>query len=218
MKRALSIKLLAPLCLLMLSGCSVLAGGDRQSTTIYAPQVRVSADPSWPQVSWQLSIAKPSAARLIDSPRINVRPTPGELEVYRGATWSQPATDMLEDTLLRGFEDSGRIGAVARIATGIRSDYKLTTDLRRFEADYRGGDVPAATIELNAKLIHSVDQRVVASRTFLVSEPATSTELPSVANAFEDALDKIATELIGWTLVSGQQDVAPPTGLQSNGK
>ncbi|WP_449465797.1 ABC-type transport auxiliary lipoprotein family protein [Stenotrophomonas humi] len=218
MKRTLSIKLLAPLCLLVLTGCSVLAGGDRQSTTIYAPQVRVTADPAWPQVNWQLSIAKPSAARLVDSPRINVRPTPGELEVYRAATWSQPAGDMLEDTLLRGFEDSGRIGAVARIATGIRSDYKLTTDLRRFEADYRGGDMPAATIELNAKLIHSIDQRVVASRTFLVAEPAASAELPHVAHAFEGALDKMASELIGWTLVSGQQDVSRNAALKSGGK
>lgn len=206
MKRIPLIKLLAPVCLLALAGCSVLAGGDRQSTTIYAPQVRVQADPAWPQVSWQLAVAKPSAARLIDSPRINVRPTPGELEVYRGATWSQPATDILEDTLLRGFEDSGKIEAVARIATGIRSDYKLTTDLRRFESDYRGGDVPAATIELNAKLIHSLDQRVVAARTFVVAEPATGAEISSVAAAFETALHKTSSELIGWTLLSGQAD------------
>ena len=215
MKHISLIKLLAPACLLALAGCSVLAGGDRQSTTIYAPQVRVQADPAWPQVSWQLAIAKPSAARLIDSPRINVRPTPGELEVYRGATWSQPATDILEDTLLRGFEDSGKIDAVARIATGIRSDYKLTTDLRRFESDYRGGDVPAATIELNAKLIHSLDQRVVAARTFVVAEPATSAEISSVAAAFETALNKTSSELIGWTLLSGQRDAAQ---LRSGGK
>ncbi|MGE8279769.1 MAG: ABC-type transport auxiliary lipoprotein family protein [Stenotrophomonas sp.] len=199
-------KLLASTCLLALAGCSVLAGGDRQSTTIYAPQVRITADPAWPQVDWQLAIAKPSAARLVDSPRINVRPTPGELEVYRGATWSQPATDMLEDTLLRGFEDSGRISGVARIATGIRSDYKLTIDLRRFEADYRGTELPAATIELNAKLIHSIDQRVVAARTFNTVENASSTATGDVAKAFEAALDKTSTELIGWTLLSGQAD------------
>ncbi|WP_313252254.1 ABC-type transport auxiliary lipoprotein family protein [Stenotrophomonas sp.] len=213
-----SIKRFAPLCLLVLAGCSVLAGGDRQSVTIYAPQVRVQADPAWPQVDWQLVLAKPSAARLVDSPRINVRPSPGELEVYRGATWSQPATDMLEDTLLRGFEDSGRIAAVARIATGIRSDYKLTTDLRRFEADYRGGDTPAATIELNAKLIHSVDQRVVAARTFVVAEPAASADIPTVARAFETALDKVSTDLIGWTLLSGQHDAARQSAPRSSGK
>jgi cholesterol transport system auxiliary component len=218
MKRLPFLKLLAPACLLALAGCSVLAGGDRQSTTIYAPQVRVQADPAWPQVDWQLAIAKPSASRLIDSPRINVRPTPGELEVYRGATWSQPATDMLEDTLLRGFEDSGRIAGVARIATGIRSDYKLSIDLRRFEADYRGTEVPAATIELNAKIIHSVDQRVVASRTFITTEQSSSTELAAVAKAFETVLEKTSTELIGWTLLSGQADAVQLAGQSPAGK
>ncbi len=206
MKRFPSMRLLAPFCVLALAGCSVLASGDRHPITIYAPQARVAVDASWPRVDWQLAVAKPAAARLVDSPRINVRPTPGELEVYRGATWSQPATDMLEDALLRGFEDSGRIGAVARIATGIRSDYKLAIDLRRFEADYAGNARPAATIELNAKLIHSLDQRVVASRTFLVAEPAADTAVPSVATAFETALARATTELIGWTLAAGQAD------------
>ena len=206
MKRFPSMRLLAPLCVLALAGCSVLASGDRHPITIYAPQARVAVDPSWPRVDWQLAVAKPAAARLVDSPRINVRPTPGDLEVYRGATWSQPATDMLEDALLRGFEDSGRIGAVARIATGIRSDYKLAIDLRRFESDYAGNARPAATIELNAKLIHSLDQRVVASRTFLVAEPAADTTVASVTTAFETALGRTTGELIGWTLAAGQAD------------
>lgn len=162
MKRLLPLRLLAPLCALALAGCSsLLGGGDRQTATLYAPQARITPEPSWPQAGWQLAIAKPNAARLLDSPRIAVRPAPGELEVYRGASWSQPATDLLEDTLLRGFEDSGRINGVARIATGIRADYKLAIDLRRFEADYAGNARPTATIELNAKLIHGRDQRVV---------------------------------------------------------
>lgn len=204
MNRSPLIRFVAPLCLLALAGCSLLAGGDKGSTTIYAPEAKVTVDPAWPSVDWQLAIAKPAASRLIDSPRINVRPTPGQLEVYRGATWSQPATDMLEDTLLRAFEDSGRVPAVARIATGIRSDYKLVLDLRRFESDYRGGDLPAATIEVNAKLIHSIDQQVVASRTFLEVHPSASTDIVNVAKAFEQALQQITHELVGWTLSSGQ--------------
>ncbi|MGV8960560.1 MAG: ABC-type transport auxiliary lipoprotein family protein [Stenotrophomonas sp.] len=208
MMRMPLIRLAAPLCLLALAGCSLLGGGDKHPITIYAPQVRVAPDPAWPAVSWQLVLAKPSAPRLIDSPRINVRPTPDQLEIYRGVTWSQPATDLFEDTLLRAFEDSGRIPAVARIATGIRSDYKLTMDLRRFEADYRGSSMPAATIELNAKLIHSTDQRVIASKTFLQVQPANATGTAEVAKAFEQALQQVATEVVGWTLASGQTDYA----------
>ncbi|MBB5861739.1 ABC-type transport auxiliary lipoprotein family protein [Xanthomonas arboricola] len=204
-----AMRLLRPmLCVsfLALGGCSVLTGGDKKPATIYAPNVRIAPNPSWPQVSWQLSVSKPSAARVIDSPRINVRPTPGELQVYHGAGWAQPATDMLEDSVVRAFEDSGKIAAVARIGTGIRSDYKLAIDLRRFESDYAGQSLPSATIELNAKLLHAADQRVVASRTFLVARPSSGTDTAAVAAAFEQAMTQVTTELVGWTLVTGQQD------------
>lgn len=206
MKRLLPLRWLAPFCMLALAGCSVLAGNERHPVTLYAPQARIATNPAWPQASWQLAIAKPTAPSMVDSPRINVRPTPGELEVYRGANWSQAATDLLEDTLLRGFEDSGRIDAVARITTGIRADYKLAIDLRRFEADYAGNARPAATIELNAKLVHSNGQRVVASHTVLIAEPAAGTDVASVAAAFETALSKASTELVGWTLQAGHAD------------
>ena len=43
-------------------------------------------------------------------------------------------------------------------------------DLRRYEADYAGNAVPSATIELTTKLMHTTDQRIVASRTFLQRE------------------------------------------------
>lgn len=197
------------MALLALAGCSsILATGDKAATTVYAPDVRVTAQPSWPEVKWQLAIAKPSAAPLVDSPRIGVRPSPAVMEVYRGVSWAQPTTDLLEDTLLRAFEDSGKIAAVARIGTGIRTDYKLSLDLRRFESDYAGNTVPAATIELSAKLLHGGSQRVAASRTFLVARPATATDVASVTTAFEQALAQLTTEVVGWTLISGQQDSA----------
>src|SRR3546814_6044180 len=79
---------------------------------------------------------------------------------------------MLEVAVLRALEDSGRIGAVARQGSGINGNYKLVMDVCRFEADYAGAAIPSATIEVNAKLLHPVDQQVVASRTFLAARPA----------------------------------------------
>ncbi|HYG05942.1 MAG TPA: ABC-type transport auxiliary lipoprotein family protein [Stenotrophomonas sp.] len=196
------------LSLVALSGCSILSSGSREPVTIFAPDVRVTPDPAWPEATWQLTIVKPTASRLVDSPRINVRPTPGELQVYQGASWAQPATDMVEGTVVRAFEDSGRITGVGRASDGIRADYRLVLDLRRFESDYAGQALPAATVELNAKLLHSADQRVVASRTFLVAQRATATDVGTVALAFEQALQKATHELVGWTLATGRQDAA----------
>ncbi len=192
--------------LALLAGCSVLGGQQRDPVTIYAPQVTVLPDPSWPAVAWQLVVSKPTAARVVDSPRIAVRPVPGELQVYKGVTWSQPSTDLIEATVLRALEDSGKIPAVARNGSGIRADYKLVMDLRRYEADYAGNAVPSATIELTAKLLHTTDQRIVASRTFLQVEPSAGIEVAQVAGAFDQALEKLGAEVVGWVLTTGETD------------
>lgn len=197
----------AALALTVLTGCGLLGGGGtREPGAIYAPIARVTPDPTWPAVDWQLAIASTNASRSVDSPRISVRPNASELQVYRGASWSQTSTELLENTLLRAFEDSDRIHAVARSDVGIRPDYRLVLDLRRFESDYAGNAVPSATIEVSALLLHSREQRVVASRSFIQAQPAQGTEVPQVVAAFEQALGAISTDLVGWTLRSGQAD------------
>ncbi len=208
--KALRFSLVLPL--MLLAGCSILGSEQRDPVTIYSPEVRVQADPAWPTVNWSLVIAKPTAARVVDSPRISVRPTPGELQVYKGASWAQPATDMLQDAVQRTLEDSGRIPAVSSADAGILADYRLVMDIRRFESDYAAGSSPAATIEVAAKIVQNRSQRVVASRTFLQTEGAAGTDTGSVAQAFGIALSRITGEIAGWTLASGQADAAtqPP--------
>jgi cholesterol transport system auxiliary component len=189
---------------LLASGCSIL-GGSKTPATIYAPDPRVAPDPAWPSVTWQLEIADPQAARMLDSQRIAVQPAPGEVEVYKGASWAKAPTDQLRDAVLRALEDSRKITAVARKGSGLAADYTLLMDVRRYDADYAGQAVPAATIEVNAKLLHSPDQAIVASRTFLQAVPATATDTASVAQAFGTALGTIAHDIAGWTLASGAQ-------------
>ena len=201
----------AALAALLLGGCAVL-GGDREPTTIYAPDPRMPADPAWPTVAWQLSIGRPDAARIIDSPRIAVRPTPGEVQLYKAARWAKLPSEQLQDTVLRTLEDSRKIPAVARQGSGIAADYKLAMDIRRFESDYAGNAVPSATIEVNAKLLHAPDQEIVAARTFLQAVPSSGTDTALVAQVFGQALAAIGHDIAGWTLENGQahERSAPP--------
>src|SRR5690606_8157995 len=178
-------------------------GNERERSTIYAPDPRVQIDPASPVADWQLSLSPPVGARSIDSFRIAVRPTPNELQVYRGAAWAKTPTDMLQDALLRALEDSGKLPSIARQGAGITSDYKLVIDLRRFEADYAGGATPAATIEFNAKLIHGFDQSIVASRTFHHAEPAAGTDIALVVDAFSRGLGTVTAALGKWVLAEG---------------
>ncbi|KRG56673.1 ABC transporter [Stenotrophomonas koreensis] len=199
---------LSALCLpILLAGCALLGGGKPRHITVYTPLTTQldSSSAQWPQVDWQLGIAKPAAERMLDSPRIAVRPQAQQLQVYRGATWSMPATDLLETSVLRVLEDSGKAPGVARLSSGLRADYRLLLDIRRFEADYAGHATPQATIVVNAKLLHSASQRLVGSHTFSQAVPAAGTAIEQVVPAFEQALGRISQQIAGWSLQQGQQ-------------
>lgn len=204
-RRSTHRPLLAAAAALLLGACSVLgAGGERERGAIHAPAPQLRTDPAWPQVDWQLSINPPTAARTVDTFRIVVRPTPGELQVYGGASWALAPSDMVEDAILRTLEDSGRITGVARRGVGMAPDYRLLLDLRRFEAAYGGSAMPSATIELSVKLVHAREQGIVGARTFTVAEPAATTAVASVAEAYTRALATIGHEVAGWTLETGE--------------
>lgn len=189
--------------LLALSGCGLIPA--KEPLALYAPSAKVAPDAAWPTVGWQLQIPRPLASELVDSPRIVVRPTPGELQVYKGAVWAQPAPDLVQAALLHAFEDSGRIGGVARGGSGVAGDYDLLLDLRRFESDYAGAAAPRAEVEITAKLIAARGNLVVGSRTFHRSAPAGGTGVGAVTQAFDAALGAALGDIVGWTLAEGQR-------------
>jgi cholesterol transport system auxiliary component len=184
-----------------LAACNVL---PKPSTIArYAPQPAITADPAWPTVDWQLAIPRPYADAGLDSARIAVRPTPGELQVYKGAAWAQSAPDLVHNTLLRAFADSGRLPGVARRGEGVNAEYELLLELRSFEADYADAAVPSARIVLAARLVHNRDNRVVANRVFSQRVNADGTDVAAVAQAFERGLAQLAPDVVGWTLREG---------------
>lgn len=197
-KRALFI-----LPTLLLTGC-LSVGGDA-TVDIYSPQARITADPAWPSVTWPLVVAKPTASDALDSPRIAVRPQADRLQVYAGASWSDTAPDLLQTALVQGFEDSGKIVAVGRQASGLRGDFALLIDMRQFEAVYTDPKAPpSATIALQVKLLGYPGGRVLAARTFRHEVPAADAKVPAVTAAFDEALSQTVTDIIGWTLTTGQ--------------
>jgi cholesterol transport system auxiliary component len=209
---ALAVALLVALAVAG-AGCSVLP--KREPTQVFAPSSGpVVAGADWPTVSWALLVAKPSAGQQIDSERIGVRPGDGAVQVYHAASWSDPATDLVQTALVRGFEDSGKILAVARPGSGVHGDYSLQTEVRSFTSVYEGG-TPQAVVEVYARLVHPADGGVVGAQLFREVEPAAGTDVAQVVDAFSRALNRTRDRMIGWTLQTGQAhearaSAAPP--------
>ena len=201
--KPLRLPYLVAVAALALSACGIVP--KKQPLTLFAPEMQVAADPAWPSVSWNLQVPRPHADELLDSPRIVVRPSPGELQVYKGAVWAQPAPDLLHSMVLRDFEDSGRIAGVSRRGAGLPGDYELLLDLRRFQSSYGDGATPRVEVQVSAKLVSIRTNAVVANRVFAHDAAAQATDVASVARAFDGALSAASHDVVGWTLIEGQR-------------
>jgi len=191
--------------LLPLVGCgSLLPKSEPQD--ILKSQVHVDPDPAWPQVGWQLTVAQPTASDILDSRRMAVIPSPGRIEVYKGVSWDDTVPNIMQDTVVHAFEDSGKILAVGHQSAGLHTDYQLLLEIRDDQAVYRTPSAPPeVSLVVNAKLIDFATSRAVASHTFRETVPASGTAVPAVAQAFDTALGTFVHELVGWTLSNGQQ-------------
>ena len=205
MLRHQTLRLLAATALaLPLFACGILP--KKVSTQVFAPQVHVAPDPAWPQVAWQLAVARPSAIDMIDSRRIAVSPTAGQIQVYKGVAWDDTVPDIVQSALVETFEDSGRIAAVSRMIGGTHADYVLHTDLRDYQAVYKDPKgPPQVVVTIRARLTDAVSNRIVTSNTFHQEAPAVSTSVRDVAAAFDTALSATVHDVVGWTLAA-----APP--------
>lgn len=188
--------------LLGLGGC--LLTGKTTPVKVFSPVVQIQPQDHWPQVDWQLMVVRPSADQMHDSQRILVRPEPSRLQVYGGSSWSESLPDMLHSMLLRAFEDSGRIHAVTRQSSSMRARFGLILDVRAFEAVYDEDANPAVDIQIHAKLIHASTTRVVSARTFRHWQRSNGTDVSSVVDAFTLGTRDFVEELVGWTLIEGQ--------------
>jgi len=186
-----------------LAGCGSLLGVQRQPFTIYAPSYHAPEQgKAGPRVDWQLVVEMPQASDTLNTARIVVMPSPGVIEVYPGARWSDPAPALLRSLVVQGFEQSGRIVGVAGATTGISADYALAIDLHAFQAEIRDGDAHAM-IRFQARLLDYRSSRVLATRAFSADVPFPSKDTSAAFSAFENAVGQAVSELVDWALAQG---------------
>lgn len=203
------VSLLAAAAILLLGGCAAI-GGPKTEVKVYSPTASITPDPAWPAADWSLSIGVNAANQMLDSPRIAVRPTPNRFQAYKSAMWTDNVPELLQTTLVEGFEDSGKITSVGRFGAYSRGEFGLVLEVRAFETVYTG-DRPEAVIEVQAMLVRlRGGERAPVSKRFRQVVPGTSPELDAMVDSFGQALSKISTEIVGWALVEGDRLVKTP--------
>ncbi|SDH93810.1 cholesterol transport system auxiliary component [Pseudomonas delhiensis] len=185
----------------LLGACSILPRAE--TPDVYLLPAQQQPPRATPAVDWSLRVLAPRASQVLDSNRIAVQPRGDLLSVYKGARWADGAPPLLRDRLLDAFRADGRIQALSSDEVSLQADLELGGDLRAFQGEYRDKGVEAVVI-LEARLVRSATQRIVATRRFEVRQPAAGEKVPEVVTAFGQATDRLAAEVVGWTLQQGQ--------------
>jgi cholesterol transport system auxiliary component len=193
-------RIVAPLLLAWLAGCSVLPKAETPS--IYRLPASPLPHARGDTVRWSLRINTPQAGRMIDSPRIVVLPEGDVVSVYQGARWSDSGTVLFRNRLVDAFRDDGRVGALSNDDAALQADISLTGTLSAFQSEYRNGQ-PTVVIRYDVQLVRTNGMRIIGGRSFEVTEPVNGKAVPEVVAAFGRADDVLARQVVEWALQQG---------------
>ena len=196
--------------LLFVSSCSILPATE--NLEIYQlPAAESPSHSSGDSLPWTLRLATPYSSYITDSPRVLALRQGNQLSSYKGIHWSDPAPILLRNRLVAAFRADGRFNSVSNgSSNNLATDLELGGDLSAFQVEYTN-DRPQATIRFYATLSQPLRNRIVAARSFEVSEPVQSRGTSEIITAFGLSADRLAAEIIDWTV---QQGMALQTGAK----
>ncbi|HEX7382360.1 MAG TPA: ABC-type transport auxiliary lipoprotein family protein [Nevskiaceae bacterium] len=200
---------------LLLCACSIL---PRQ------PPVQLWQPPQGPIASptqvgdFSLRVETPSASGLVGDRGILVTQPSGEVSVYAGARWSEAPELFVRHRLVDAFL-AAHLPAVTTEDDSLFTNYTLEGDLRAFQTEYRDG-APVVVVRYEAQLHRSGRHVPLATRSFRVDERPTGAEVPQIVAAFGRADDRLAQEVVAWTIatVHAQPDLPATPGRRLLGR
>ena len=226
------------LALAGVSGCGLFSGANKPAPNQYWLKPITDFQGEIQAVDWQLMVKPITATMGLDTVKIAKRTSQYHIEYFEGAVGSDAAPRMVQMLAIEGFENSGRITAVAHEDSGVVADYILQLDLLDFTANATSENTGFVNLDVTARLIWLQDAEVVASRRFTIQEYYGGTEedhrrgrvtksqqsirFHFIVQAFSKVNEAFSAELVEWTLAAGQEhavraaqakaaaDAAPP--------
>lgn len=189
----------------VLNGCGGLLIGDREPPSLFRLSPKSTFPADLPAVDWQLVLETPVADAGVNTQRLALTRAPHQIEYYARANWTDRAPTMFQTMMIESFENSGRIVSVGRESLGLRADFVLKSELREFQAEYRGEGPPVVRVGLALKLVQMPQRAIVASTDIVRTEQAAADTLEAVVQAFDRASGEVLKELVAWVLNSGER-------------
>lgn len=144
----------------------------------------------------RLVIPEPTAVIKLDTQRFLFSPAK-EYPDFAEAMWADSIPNLLQAKLIESFENYDIAHAPLRSIDGVQADHQLLIDVRRFQVTT--DPEPIADIGLSARILNK-NGKVVAARIFEDAQKLDKIEPAAASAAFNKAFERIAKDLIAWTV------------------
>jgi len=195
----------------IMAGLSKLAGGGKPDIRITYDLTAPQAAPISPVPDAQILVPTPTSAITLSTQSFLAASEGGDAVVFPDVRWADNLPDLIGARVVDAFDKAG----YAKVAGGnsdIQPDYKLTIDVRAFHLT--GNPSNAAEVDFSAKLVDA-DNAIVAAQSFSGTAPLTTPGQAAVAaQAFNQAFQNAATDLVAWTVKTVA--AAPPEPKKSS--
>jgi cholesterol transport system auxiliary component len=206
-RAALRVLITALCATALASACSILP--KKETVQIWQPPENATVQAQAP-ADFSLRIDTPNLAGTLDQQGIVVMPEPGQVSVYKGARWSESPALLVRGRLVDAFM-AARLRSVTTDDDRFASDYTLSGDLRSFQSEYRGGS-PVVVVRYDAQLRRAGSRSVLASRSFVLTEQPSGTQVPAIVAAFGKADDALAQQVVEWVLETAERNARSAPG------
>ena len=191
--------LLVPLLCTFLLSCTVLP--DRMPADLYQlPPSTLPVASTAPQLSG-LRIATPATADALGGTRILAMVGSNSFQAYPDARWAAPVPQLWRDWLLDAYWRDGRIAGLSASTEGLQAAVELRGMLRALHNEV-AGSAHVALIQYDAQLVDTATRQILRARRFEAREPVAGPSADQLVAALGIAADRIAVELIAWTVAA----------------
>ncbi len=133
--------------------------------------------------------------------------TNGEAAYIADARWVSPAIVLFDEAVSRSFEaDNSKARLVTR-GEALKAVMALRLEVRSFETDYVNGPKapPEVLVEIRAVMTRSSDRALLGDKVFVARVKATDNRLSAIIPAYDQATDKVLSEIVGWVSEAGEK-------------
>ena len=146
-------------------------------------------------------LERPVAPRALVANKIALSYPDGRIAYAAHSNWISPVPGLVQDLVMDAYAAQAPDIAAVRASDGVRSRWALRLDIRHFDAYFDQGEnsAPLVRVMMRARIVDQRHRRLISSRTVEADVRASSRNVTSIVEAFDQASQAVTVDLVNWS-------------------